>query len=250
MRELRARRARLVFQDPWKALHPMHSIGRQLVESARSADPKLSKKAARDLAGEMLGKVGIPDPRARLAAYPHEVSGGQLQRIVIAMALVASPSLLFCDEPTTALDVTTQAQILDLIRELNRDLGISVVIASHDLDVIADVTDRLVVMYAGAVVEEGPTAQVLSSPRHPYTWSLLRAAPGGQSGERLHAIEGRPPAPTESITGCSFAPRCSSAGDVCRDTGPGLRTVSLGPPRRSACLLVEGYGPLTEGARQ
>ncbi len=238
LREFRARTARMVFQDPWRALHPMHSIGRQLVESARAADPSLSKDAARDLAGDTLARVGIPDPGARLRSYPHQVSGGQLQRVVIAMALVASPSLLLCDEPTTALDVTTQAQILELLQELNRDLGISIVLATHDLDVIADVADKLVVMYAGAVSEEGPTEQVMARPEHPYTWSLLQAAPGRQPGERLRAIEGRPPSPLSVITGCPFAPRCEHRRDVCETAPLTPVPVSDLPGRRSSCVRV------------
>ena len=238
LRDFRARTARMVFQDPWRALHPMHSIGRQLVESARAADRSLSKKDAFELAGETLARVGIPDPHARLRSYPHEVSGGQLQRVVIAMALVASPSLLLCDEPTTALDVTTQAQILELLQELNRDLGISIVVATHDLDVIADVADELVVMYAGAVSEEGPTEQVMARPEHPYTWSLLQAAPGQHPGERLRAIEGRPPSPLTVINGCPFAPRCEHRRQVC-DTAPLTPApVAELPNRRSSCVRV------------
>ncbi|WP_106402618.1 ABC transporter ATP-binding protein [Actinocorallia populi] len=248
LRGLRAKRARLVFQDPWRSLHPMKRIGAQLVESARTADPSLSREAARELAERMLARVGIPEPASRMDSYPHEVSGGQSQRIVIAMALVAGPSVLFCDEPTTALDVTTQAQILELLRELNRELGLSIVIATHDLDVISDLADRLVVMYAGEVVEAGPTAEVLSRPRHPYTWSLLRSAPGShEPGERLHTIEGRPPGPAESPAGCAFAARCPSVHEVCLSTRPEPRPVA--PGRSAACLLTEGYGPITAGAR-
>jgi oligopeptide/dipeptide ABC transporter ATP-binding protein len=248
VRELRARRARVVFQDPWRALHPMKRIGAQLVESARSADPALSRRAARELAEETLARVGIPEPASRMAGHPHEISGGQAQRVVIAMALVARPAVLVCDEPTTALDVTTQAQILELLRGLNRELGLSVVIATHDLDVIADVADRLVVMYAGEVVEEGPTAEVLAAPRHPYTWALLRAAPGIGGGDRLQAIEGRPPSPAEDPAGCAFAPRCPSVHDVCRTVRPEPREVV--PGRMAACLRAEGYGPVPAGARR
>ncbi|GAA0936526.1 ABC transporter ATP-binding protein [Actinocorallia libanotica] len=248
LRDLRAKRARLVFQDPWRSLHPMKRIGAQLVESARTADPSLSRDAARRLAEQMLARVGIPEPASRMNSYPHEVSGGQSQRIVIAMALVAGPAVLFCDEPTTALDVTTQAQILELLKELNRELGLSIVIATHDLDVIADLADRLVVMYAGEVVESGPTAEVLTRPRHPYTWSLLRSAPGShEPGGRLHTIEGRPPGPAERLTGCAFAARCPSAHEVCGSARPEPRPVA--PGRTAACLLAEGYGPITPGAR-
>ena len=247
LRDFRASKARMVFQDPWRALHPMHSIGRQLVESARSADRSLSKKAAYELAGETLARVGIPDPRSRLRSHPHEVSGGQLQRVVIAMALVASPTLLLCDEPTTALDVTTQAQILELLQELNRDLGISIVVATHDLDVIADIADKLVVMYAGAVSEEGPTEQVMAHPEHPYTWSLLQAAPGQHPGERLRAIEGRPPSPLTVITGCPFAPRCEHRRDVCESAPLTPVPVADRADRRSSCVRVTaGAAPTTE----
>ncbi|MFV2198567.1 ABC transporter ATP-binding protein [Nocardiopsis sp. LOL_012] len=238
LREFRARTARMVFQDPWRALHPMHTIGRQLTESARAAAPSLSRRAALDLSGDMLSRVGIPDPAARLRSYPHEVSGGQLQRVVIAMALVASPSLLLCDEPTTALDVTTQAQILELLQELNRDLGVSIVLATHDLDVIADVAERLVVMYAGAVSEEGPTAQVMARPEHPYTWSLMQAAPGRYPGERLRAIEGRPPSPLAAVAGCPFAPRCEHRADPCASAPLTPVPLEGRPDRRSACVRV------------
>lgn len=238
LRAFRARTARMVFQDPWRALNPLHSIGRQLVESARAADPALTPARARDLCADMLTRVGISDPATRMRSYPHQVSGGQLQRIVIAMALVASPSLLLCDEPTTALDVTTQAQILELLQELNRELGISIVIATHDLDVIADIADRLVVMYAGAVAEDGPTAQVMAQPRHPYTWSLLQAAPGQRPGERLQAIEGRPPSPLDTVTGCPFAPRCEHRRPVCASAPTAPAPLPGAGDRRSACVRV------------
>ncbi|MFV2179073.1 ABC transporter ATP-binding protein [Actinomadura sp. LOL_016] len=239
LRRLRARRARVIFQDPWRALHPMKQIGAQLVESARTADPDLSAADARRLAERTLERVGIPAPAARMRSHPHEISGGQAQRIVIAMALVARPDVLFCDEPTTALDVTTQAQVLELLRDLNRELGISIVIATHDLEVIADIAGRIVVMYAGQVVEEGPTAQVLAEPRHPYTYSLLRAAPGLAGEGRLHAIAGRPPSPSEEPPGCAFADRCPGVHDACTTVRPEPRTVL--PGRTVACIRAEGY---------
>lgn len=241
LRRLRAGRIRVVFQDPWSSLHPLKSVGTQLVESARVADPKLSKQAARDLAAETLVKVGIGDALSRLKSYPHEVSGGQLQRVMIAMALVASPEVLLCDEPTTALDVTTQAQVLELLRKLNEDLGLTVVIATHDVDVIADIADRLVVMYGGKVVEDGVTDGVLDAPRHPYSLSLLQAVPGADSGARLRSIEGRSPSAFSTVGGCPFAPRCDYAHDVCRTTDVQLLPLATDPHRSSACLLVDGY---------
>ncbi|MFZ3451707.1 ABC transporter ATP-binding protein [Arthrobacter sp. 7Tela_A1] len=238
MRGFRASYARVVFQDPWSALHAMHSIGSQLVESARSADPGLSKAAARELAVAMLSRVGIPDPEARMRSYPHQVSGGQLQRIVIAMALVAKPQVLLCDEPTTALDVTTQEQILELLRELNVEMGLTIVIATHDLDVIDGLADHLVVMYGGTVMEQGPMKQVMGNPQHPYTWSLLQAQPKRQGKGRLLTIPGRPPALDDLPPGCAFAPRCASAAPECSDAVPRLLAPHL-PDHRTACIRVQ-----------
>ena len=239
LRAFRARQARIILQDPWSSLHPMHTIGGQLVESARSADPTLSKTQARELSVEMMRRVGLPDPEARLKAYPHEMSGGQLQRVLIAMALVARPTLLLCDEPTTALDVSTQAQILELLLELNREMGLTIVIATHDLDVIAGIADRLVVMYAGRVVEDGPTAEVMAAPKHPYTWALLQTAPKHNTGQRMRTIEGRPPALDALPAGCAFAERCAFSTDVCLDGRPELVLVDRSTHHRTACMRVQ-----------
>jgi oligopeptide/dipeptide ABC transporter ATP-binding protein len=238
LRRFRATRARVVFQDPWSSLHAMHSIGAQLIESARSADPSLSKAEARAKAAEMLLRVGIADPEARMRSYPHQVSGGQLQRVVIAMALVADPTILFCDEPTTALDVTTQEQILDLLRELKQTMGLTIVIATHDLDVISGLADRLIVMYGGTIVEQGAVADVLAAPKHPYTWALLEAAPDRHAGSRLRPIEGRPPALDALPAGCAFAPRCTSAADICRQITPRLVVVD-DDDHSSACTRLQ-----------
>ncbi|MEU5842159.1 ABC transporter ATP-binding protein [Rhodococcus sp. NPDC047139] len=239
LRRFRAGHARIVLQDPWSSLHPMHSIGGQLVESARSADPWLSKQQARELSVEMLRRVGLPDPETRMTAYPHEMSGGQLQRVLIAMALVARPQLLLCDEPTTALDVSTQAQILELLLELNREMGLTIVIATHDLDVIAGIADRLVVMYAGRVVEEGPTAEVMAAPRHPYTWALMQTAPKHNTGTRMRTIDGRPPALDALPPGCAFADRCEFTVDVCRTSRPELVLIDTHTVHRTACTRVQ-----------
>jgi oligopeptide/dipeptide ABC transporter ATP-binding protein len=237
LRAFRATQARVIFQDPWSSLHPMHSLGAQLIESARTSDPAMTKEQAKARALEMLTRVGIPDPAARMKSFPHQISGGQLQRIAIAMALVASPKVLFCDEPTTALDVTTQQQILDLLQDLRVSMGLTIVIATHDLDVIRGFADHLVVMYGGSVVEAGRVADVLTAPSHPYTWALLQADPKRSVGSRLLPLEGRPPSPDERPPGCSFAPRCSSAAEVCRSVTPILRTV--GDERKSACTRLQ-----------
>lgn len=236
LRAFRATQARVIFQDPWSSLHPMHTLGAQLIESARTSDPTMTRQQAAALAVEMLTRVGIPDPSARMKSYPHQISGGQLQRIAIAMALVASPKVLFCDEPTTALDVTTQQQILDLLQSLRESMGLTIIIATHDLDVIRGFADHLVIMYGGTVVEAGRVSDVLASPQHPYTWALLQADPKRSIGSRLRPLEGRPPSPAERPPGCSFAPRCSTASEVCRTVTPVLRTVS--GDRKSACTRL------------
>lgn len=244
LRRFRASAARVIFQDPWSSLHPMHSLGDQLVESARSADRGLTKAAARSLAEETLRRVGISDPAARMQSYPHQVSGGQLQRVAIAMALVASPSILVCDEPTTALDVTTQEQILDLLRELKETLGLTIIIATHDLDVISGLADELVIMYGGTVVERGPVHDVLERPTHPYTWALLQSSPDHRPGERLRPIEGRPPALDDLPPGCAFAPRCGSAAEICRTTPARLLQIDRG--RATACTRVQAQSGISE----
>lgn len=238
LRKLRARTMRVIFQDPWSSMHPMIRIGAQLIESAKQAHPDWSKRRLEDLCIETLEKVGIPEPRARMKSYAHQVSGGQLQRIVIAMCLVAEPEILLCDEPTTALDVTTQQQILDLLLDLNRRLGVTIVLSTHDISVIRGIADYLAVMYAGTVVEFGPALEVLSEPKHPYTWALLESAPERADGAgRLTTIEGRPPRAGIVHTGCSFADRCTAARDICTARPVALLPVAAG--RQSACVRVQ-----------
>ncbi|MGL3148999.1 ABC transporter ATP-binding protein [Microbacterium sp. A82] len=238
LRKLRARTMRVIFQDPWSSMHPMIRIGSQLIESAKQAHPDWSKKRLEEHCIETLEKVGIPEPRARMKSYAHQVSGGQLQRIVIAMCLVAEPEILLCDEPTTALDVTTQQQILDLLLDLNRRLGVTIVLSTHDISVIRGVADYLAVMYAGTVVEFGPALDVLAEPQHPYTWALLESAPERADGAgRLLTIEGRPPRAGIVHTGCSFADRCTAVRDVCRAQPVALLQIS--EERQSACLRVQ-----------
>ena len=238
LRRLRARTMRVIFQDPWSSMHPMIRIGKQLIESAKQAHPDWSKKQLEQHCIDTLEKVGIPEPRARMKSYAHQVSGGQLQRIVIAMCLVAEPEILLCDEPTTALDVTTQQQILDLLLDLNQRLGVTIVLSTHDISVIRGVADYLAVMYAGTVVEFGPARDVLAEPQHPYTWALLESAPERADGSgRLLTIEGRPPRAGVVHTGCSFADRCTATRDICR-TQP-VTLLPIGEERNSACLLVQ-----------
>lgn len=241
VRKFRRESARMIFQDPWGSMHPMRSIGAQLAESLRTANPQISRRETKERSLQVLESVGVTDGEARLRGYPHQLSGGQLQRIMIAMALLAEPTLLLCDEPTTALDVTTQATILDLLRELASSQGIAVLIATHDLQIIRDIADRVVVMYAGKIVEVGETRQVLETPRHPYTHALLRAAPSVDVNTPLRPIDGMSPTPFDEHLGCPFAPRCAYAEEQCFTTIPELRVVERETGREAACLLTEGY---------
>jgi oligopeptide/dipeptide ABC transporter ATP-binding protein len=220
LNEVRGTQVAMVFQDPMNALTPHLRIGRQLTEGLTDRG-LLDAAAARQRALEALDAVGIPDPEARLEQFPHELSGGQRQRVAIAMALVARPSLLIADEPTTALDVTVQAQVLRVLRQ-SRERGLAIVMITHDLGVVAGIADRVAVMYSGRVVESAPVAQIFAAPAHPYTAALLASVPriaGAQAG-RLASIEGQPPGPRERMDGCRFAPRCPHARDLCRKTEP------------------------------
>ena len=211
MRRLRGDRIAMIFQEPLTSLNPVHSVGAQIVEAIRSHRP-MSRKAARARAVELIEQVGIPDAAARLGTYPHELSGGMRQRIMIAIALALEPDILIADEPTTALDVTVQAQIIDLLRRLQRDTGMAMLFITHDFGVVADVADRTIVMYAGEMVEEGRTEAVLSQPLMPYTRGLMSAVPkletaGLKQGD-LQTIDGFVPDPANLPPGCSFNPRC------------------------------------------
>lgn len=222
--------AALIQQNPGAALNPVFTIGQQLRLVARSDDPVVL--------GDLLARAGLPEPRRLLGAYPHEFSGGMLQRAVIAMALATRPRLMIADEPTTALDVTTQAQVLDLIEELRRRDGLAVVLISHDVGVIRRICDRVLVLYAGRVAETGATGQVLEDPGHPYTRALLAAIPRPESaGADLAAIAGMVPDGREPIAGCAFAPRCAHSRAECEATVPALRPVQSG--HSAACVLVE-----------
>jgi len=238
MRGVRGRHVAMVFQDPMTSLNPVLTIGRQLTEGLRH-HLSMSAAEARAEAVDLLGLVGIPDAPRRLEDHPHRFSGGQRQRIMIAMALSCRPAVLVADEPTTALDVTIQAQIVDLVKELQARLGMAMVWITHDLALVAGIVDRVAVMYAGRIVEEAPVRALYGEPRHPYTVGLLRSMPTLRDGRRrrLTPIEGRPPDLRRRADGCPFAPRCSWAVDRCRAERPPLRPVS--PGHAAACWRWE-----------
>jgi peptide/nickel transport system ATP-binding protein len=232
--ELRGRVVSMVFQEPRLALDPVYTLGHQIAETIRRHE-KVSRTEAQARALALFEKVRIPSPARRLDTYPHEMSGGMLQRAMIAMALACNPKVLLADEPTTALDATVQIQILLLIRELQREYGLSVIFVTHDIGVAAEVADRIAVMYAGRIVEEGKVAEVIRNPRHPYTQGLLGARVELANGrDRLITIPGSPPDLSALPPGCAFAPRCPKVTDPCRAAIPALLT--LGNASAAACL--------------
>lgn len=239
LRSVRGRLISMVFQEPMSSLNPILTIGRQVGESLR-LHRKLSNRAVRDASLEMLGRAGIPDPLLCYSQYPHQLSGGLKQRAMIAMALVCRPLLLIADEPTTALDVTTQAQILRLLDELKAELGMAMLLITHDLGVIAETCDRVAVMYAGKIVETAAAAELFRAPRHPYTLGLFRSLPVvAERKGKLVAIPGVVPNPLEFPSGCRFRTRCELAQGVCEQE-PELREV--GPAHFSACHFAEELG--------
>lgn len=240
LNKIRAKEIAIVFQEPMTSLNPVYSVGDQIVETVRVHEP-LSRRAALERAADMLDLVGIPNARRRLTDFPHEFSGGMRQRVMIAMALSCRPKLLIADEPTTALDVTIQAQILDLLQDMKERFDMSMLLITHDMGVVAEQAQRAVVMYAGKVVEEGPVETVFNAPGHPYTQGLIRSIPkldggAGRHG-RLQTIPGSVPSQYADPPGCRFAPRCAVAQKICHVVQPELRSAKAG--QRAACHLIE-----------
>jgi peptide/nickel transport system ATP-binding protein len=238
LRRIRGNDIAMIFQDPLSSLHPFYKVGAQLTEAVH-AHQDVSKSTARARAVELLELVGIPDPDRRVDQFPHEFSGGMRQRVMIAMALANEPKLLIADEPTTALDVTVQAQILALLEDLQKRLGMAIIIITHDLGVVAEITDHIAVMYAGRIIERAPTEAIFGSPQHPYTWGLLKSIPRLDSprDEELVPIAGRPPSLIKRPSGCHFHPRCPYVRDSHTRTDPRLEPVTGDPGHDVACLL-------------
>jgi oligopeptide/dipeptide ABC transporter ATP-binding protein len=239
LRRIRGAGIAMVFQDPMSSLDPVYRIGTQIVEQIRVHNPQMSKAQGMDRAEELMERVGIPRAADRLRSYPHEFSGGMRQRVMIAMALSCSPKLLIADEPTTALDVTIQAQILDELRQLRDDTGAGVILVTHDLGVVADIADRVIVMYAGQVVEQGTLDEIFYDPQHPYTWGLLGSITriDADRTARLPAIPGQPPSLLAPPKGCRFRPRCPHRFDRCTEVPPLENHLPDRPESKDRCFL-------------
>lgn len=240
MRTIRGNDIAMIFQEPMTSLNPVFTVGNQICETVM-LHQGLNKSEAMEVAIEMLKKVGIPSPEKRVREYPHQLSGGMRQRVMIAMALSCNPTLLIADEPTTALDVTIQAQILDLMRKMKEETGSSIMFITHDLGVVAEMADRVVVMYAGKIVEEGSAAEIFNDAKHPYTTGLLKSIPRlkGKRKEDLYVIEGMVPSMYKLPKGCKFNPRCEYCMDLCKMKEPPLKVIGNDEERKCACWLLE-----------
>jgi peptide/nickel transport system ATP-binding protein/oligopeptide transport system ATP-binding protein len=250
LRDVRGRRVGFVFQDPMTSLNPVFTVGMQIMEPLRR-HLGMDKAAARARAAELLALVGIPDADRRLGDYPHQFSGGMRQRVMIAIALACDPEVLIADEPTTALDVTIQAQILELVKELRRKLGMAIIWITHDLGVVAGIADRVMVMYGGQVVEHAPVRALFTDPRHPYTRALLQTIPshGATREARLRVIEGQPPLLTAAPQSCPFRPRCGHALDACASANPARRPVDGQPVGTGHDVACHWDAPVADAAR-
>jgi peptide/nickel transport system ATP-binding protein len=254
MRGIRGAQIGVIFQDPLTSLHPLYKVGWQIVEMVRAHDRKVSRKEATERAIDLLNRVGIPQASQRVNDYPHQFSGGMRQRAMIAMSLALSPKLIIADEPTTALDATVQAQILDLLLHLQRESGTALILITHDLGVVADIADDVMVMYAGRAAEKASKHDIFYQPHHPYTKGLLESIPNSSAAaERLKPITGQPPSLIRLPSGCAFHPRCGYVMDRCLTEQPDLVAVGAAGAHRSACFLptrAVGLGEETEELRK
>jgi oligopeptide/dipeptide ABC transporter ATP-binding protein len=251
LRRIRGAQISVIFQDPLTSLHPLYKVGWQIAEMIRAHDKSATRAQAAERAVELLDRVGIPQPRQRVREYPHQFSGGMRQRVMIAMALSLEPRLIIADEPTTALDATVQAQILDLLRRLQQDSGTALILITHDLGVVADIADDVLVMYAGRAAEVAGKRDIFYRPHHPYTKGLLESVPGSSAGQaRLRPIPGQPPSLINLPSGCAFHPRCGYVMDRCRAEEPSLAVVSSDGFHRSACWLPVAAAGLSAEAEE